>query len=531
MAEGLRDSFYFSFISCFNYGVMQKKIIINLLLCFWTITATTAQTNAADRNIVFFIADDQSPTLGCYGDQAAVSPNVDALAKDGTMFRNAFATTASCSASRSVVMSGLHNHANGQYGHTHNFHKFNSFPNVVALSLPRVLGNAGYRTARIGKYHVAPEEVFYFETVLKGADARKPTQMANACEEFIKASSDQPFFLYFGTSDPHRSGGIDQTSKRDLKPNLFGNPRQDTLGEDSPETIFDPATLPVPAFLSDTPETREELAMYYQSCARVDRGLGRLVEILKDAGVYDKTLIVVTSDHGMAFAGGKTTVFEAGLKVPFVVRDPYQQNRGIESSALISHVDITPSLVDFAGQLNPETNGPKNWVNPDKFWKQQGRYVNENRGPKKGMKSWHGKSWLGILGDTDPDHQDSIFASHTFHEIQMYYPMRVLRDRKYKLIWNIAYKLDYPFAADLWKASSWQAQFQKGLDASYGNKTVGQYIQRPQFELYDMQSDPDEAYNLAEKEEFAEVLQLYKDKLKDRQKLLNDPWIMKWDYE
>lgn len=524
MAEGL------PFFNLSVSGVMKNNYIFGFLICICALLTALSVANAADKNIVLFITDDQSPTMGCYGDSIAVSPNVDALAKDGTLFHNAFATTASCSASRSVVLSGLHNHSNGQYGHAHHFHKFNTFPNVVSLSLPRVLAQAGYRTARIGKYHVAPEEVYYFEKVMK-MNHRQPTLMADACAEFIQEKSDKPFFLYFATSDPHRGAGNEQSSKLELKPNRFGNPPKQKIAADSPETIFDPATVPVPAFLSDTPETREELAMYYQSCARVDRALGRLVEILKDAGVYDKTLILVTSDHGMAFSGGKTTVFEAGLKVPFVVRNPYQPNRGIQSKALISHVDITPSLVDFAGQLNLETNGPKNWVNPDKYWKEEGKYVNENRGPKKGLNAWHGKSWLGILGETDPEHQDSIFASHTFHEIQMYYPMRVYRDRKYKLIWNIAHKLDYPFAADLWKASSWQAQFQKGLDASYGNKTVGQYIQRPKFELYDMQSDPDEAYNLAEKEEFAEVLQLYKDKLKDRQKSLSDPWIMKWDYE
>ena len=509
---------------------MRNSYVTGVLLFIATVLLSLATAGAADRNIVLFITDDQSPTLGCYGDSVAISPNVDALAKDGTMFRNAFATTASCSASRSVVLSGLHNHANGQYGHQHHFHKFNSFPNVVALSLPRVLANSGYRTGRVGKYHVAPEEVYYFEQTIE-SNPRKPTLMADACAEFIQKKSEKPFFLYFATSDPHRGGGVEKSSTLELKPNLFGNPRKGSADSDPLETVFDPATVPIPAFLSDTPETREELAMYYQSSARIDRGLGRLVEILKEAGVYEKTLIVVTSDHGMAFSGGKTTVFEGGLKVPFVVRNPYQQNRGVESSALISHVDITPSLIDFAGQLNPKTNGPKNWVDPNKFWKAQGRYINENRGPKKGMKSWHGKSWLGILGDTDPEHQDSIFASHTFHEIQMYYPMRVYRDRKYKLIWNIAHKLDYPFAADLWIASSWQAQFKKGLDAPYGNKTVGQYIQRPKFELYDIQSDPDEAYNLAEKDEFAEILQVYKDKLKDRQKSLDDPWIMKWEYE
>jgi len=123
---------------------------------------------AAERNVIFFITDDEAPTLGCYGDPVAVTPNIDALAKDGTLFRYAYATTASCSASRSVVMSGLHNHMNGQYGHQHDYHKFASFHNVVSLALPRVMANAGYRTAHIGKYHVAPEEVYHFETYPKG---------------------------------------------------------------------------------------------------------------------------------------------------------------------------------------------------------------------------------------------------------------------------------------------------------------------------------------------------------------------------
>ncbi|SVE29212.1 uncharacterized protein METZ01_LOCUS482066, partial [marine metagenome] len=83
---------------------------------------------AAEKNIVVVIADDLSPTLGCYGDMAAVTPNIDRLASDGTLFRYAFATTASCSASRSVVLTGLHNHHNGHYGHLHSHHKFSSFP-------------------------------------------------------------------------------------------------------------------------------------------------------------------------------------------------------------------------------------------------------------------------------------------------------------------------------------------------------------------------------------------------------------------
>ena len=486
--------------------------------------------SAAEKNIIFFITDDESPTLGCYGDKIAVTPHIDALAKDGTVFLNAFATTASCSASRSVVMSGLHNHRNGQYGHQHAYHKFASWHNVVSLAMPRVLARAGYRTAQIGKYHVAPEEVYHFETYLKG-NSRNAPQMAEACREFINADDDRPFFIYFGTSDPHRGGGKDQTSNRELKPDLFGNRPNRGAHPGVKEVFYDPAKVPIPAFLPDTPETREELAQYYQSCSRIDQGVGKLVEILKEADLYDKTMIVFTSDHGMAFSGGKTTVYEGGLKVPFVVRNPYEKKRGIRSTALISHIDITPSLLDFAGGLDEKKNAPKNMLDANKYWRGRGENLKENRGPRDGLKSYHGKSWVGILGKPDAQHWKTVFASHTFHEIQMYYPMRVVRDNKYKLIWNIAHPLPYPFASDLWAASSWQAQFKKGQDAPYGRKTVGQYIHRPQFELYDIEKDPDESQNLALSTEFQDVLEDYKKTLKEFQRKMKDPWIMKWDYE
>lgn len=488
-------------------------------------------SQAAERNIVFFITDDEGQTLGCYGDPVAVTPHVDRLAADGTRFVNAFATTASCSASRSVVLSGLHNHKNGQYGHQHHFHKFASFHNVVSLSLPRVLADAGYRTAQIGKYHVAPEPVYHFETYLKG-NARSTVQLAEACRDFITDRSDErPFFLYVGTTDPHRGGGTDKTSKLDLKPDLFGNKPNRGAYPEVEEVFYNPAKVPVPVWLPDTPETREELAQYYQSCARIDQGVGRLVAILKEAGLYDKTLIVFTSDHGMAFSGGKTTVYEAGLKVPFVVRNPYEPNRGVRSEAMISHIDITPSLLDFAGGLDPKINGPKKWRDPDAFWRARGEALQENRSGGYEFRSYHGKSWISILGKPGATHWETVFASHTFHEIQMYYPMRVVRDGHYKLIWNIASPLPYPFASDLWAASSWQAQFRKGLDAPYGRKTVGEYIHRSAFELFNIAEDPDETHNLAGDPAHATTLKQYQEKLKTFQREMEDPWIIKWDYE
>ena len=509
----------------------MRRLLLLLVLTIVTSFLTSGDLAGAERNVLFIITDDESPTLGCYGDAAAVTPAIDAIAKDGLVFRNAFATTASCSASRSVVMSGLHNHRNGQFGHQHHYHKFASFHDVVTLSLPRVMNRAGYRTAHIGKYHVAPETVYQFDTYLKG-NGRNAVAMAEASREFIADSSDdRPFFLYFGTSDPHRGGGKDKTSAREFKPDLFGNKPERGSHDGVNEVFFDPKDVVVPPFLPDTADTREELAQYYQSCSRIDQGVARLVEILKEADLYDKTLIVFTSDHGMAFAGGKTTVYEGGLRVPMVVRDPYQSNRGAVSDAMVSHIDITPTLLDFAGGLDAKTNGPKNPLNAAKFWKERGEALKENRNGNRQFKSYHGKSWMHCLANPSESHHETIFASHTFHEIQMYYPMRVVRDSKYKLIWNIAHPLPYPFASDLWAASSWQAQWAKGKDAPYGNMTVGRYVQRPEFELFDMQSDPNETTNLAESEGHRDILETYQEKLKAMQKQMEDPWIMKWDYE
>ena len=483
---------------------------------------------AAEKNVLFIITDDESPTLGCYGDPVARTPAIDAIAADGTVFRNAFATTASCSASRSVVMSGLHNHRNGQYGHQHSYHGFDSWSSVVSYALPRVMEGAGYRTGHIGKFHVAPEQVYRFQTYLKGNE-RNPVEMAEKCRDFLTAADDRPFFLYFATADPHLGGGLDESSRLELKPNLFGNKSAHGAFPGVNEVFYDPDKVPIPPFLTDNPETREELAQYYQSVSRVDCGVAHLVEILKESGLYDKTLIVFTSDHGMAFPGGKTTVYEGGLRVPLVVRNPYEPKRGVKHEALVSHTDLTPSLLDFAGGLDRAKNRPKAFVEARDFWKDHPEIARDNAGPK--IPAYQGKSWLSILGDGDAEHWDTILASHTFHEIQMYYPMRVVRDKRYKLIWNIAHPLPFPFASDLWDASSFQAQYRKSLDAPYGQKTVGEYIHRPAFELYRIDEDPHESKNLAGDPAHHDILKAYQDKLRALQKEMGDPWIQKWEYE
>lgn len=449
-------------------------------------------------NIVLFVTDDQSPDIGILGNQTIKTPHMDALARDGVVFRNAFCTTASCSASRSVILSGLHNHFNGHYGHQHSYHHFSSFDRVK--SLPVRLTESGYHTVRIGKYHVAPESVYQFDAALSG-NARNPVEMSDNVKEHLEQrDQQQPFFLYFCTADPHRGGG----ERTDLAnaPNAFGNVQQGYPGVES--VYYNPDEVEVPPFLPDTPTCRSEIAMYYESISRIDQGLGRLVQVLKDLGTYNNTIIIFTSDHGMAFPGAKTTLYEPGMRVPMIVHDPRVEKRGITNSAMLSHVDLTPTILEMAQSLEPGKHDPKDF---------------------------HGRSWAKLTGVTEADGWDSVFASHTFHEIQMYYPMKVVHGRKYKLIWNLAYPLPYPFASDLWAAPTWKKQFEQGPDTMYGKRTVDRYIHRPQFELFDLEADPDETVNLADKPEHVGLLQTMKDELKAFQARTKDPWIMKWDYE
>ncbi len=444
-------------------------------------------------NIVLVVSDDHGlDALGCYGNPVIKTPNLDSLASEGVRFTNAFCTTASCSASRSVILTGLYNHANGQYGHQHSYNHFVSMPNIK--SLPVLLTEVGYRTARIGKYHVAPEEVYKFETVLKGS-SRSPVQMAENCKELISSDENNPFFLYFCTSDPHRSGEVVEDDP--CKPNKFGNRSQGYPGIKDVE--YDPDDVRVPDFLPDIPECRAELAQYYQSVSRLDQGVGKLIEVLKEAGQYDNTVFIYISDNGVAFPGAKTTLYEPGMNLPVIVRTPWQEKKGIACDALINYTDLTPTILDFAGAMPNETK-------------------------------FHGRSFKSALDKEHSEGWDTTYASHTFHEITMYYPMRVVRRRKYKLIWNIAHGLEYPFASDLLVSATWQGTIRRGLKC-YGKRTVDAYIHRAKFELYDLEEDPHEINNLADDPNHASLLAEMKDELRAFQKRTSDPWILKWQYE
>jgi N-sulfoglucosamine sulfohydrolase len=316
---------------------MLKRLIASAVLALLLSFALHAES---PRNIVLIVTDDQSLDLGCYGNTVIKTPNLDALAADGTRFTHAYCTTSSCSPSRSVILSGLFNHANGQYGLEHSVHHFRSFDDV--RSLPVMLASAGYRTARVGKFHVGPESVYHFDQVL-GGNSRNPVDMAERSRKLIEDESDKPFFLYYATNDPHRAGPADWAVG---KPNSFGNKPPGKEPKGIVPVHYNPKDVIVPSFLPDTAACRAELAQYYEAISRVDQGVGHLFEILKSADKYDNTLVVYVSDNGMPFPGAKTGAYEAGLKLPCIIRNPATEKRGVVCDAFVSWVDITPSILE-----------------------------------------------------------------------------------------------------------------------------------------------------------------------------------------
>lgn len=476
-----------------------------------------ARPAPAARNVIVFVCDDLGFQLGCYGDKVTRTPNIDRLAATGTQFTRAHCTSASCSASRSVILTGLHNHATGHYGHAHDFHHFSTFASVK--SLPVYLADAGYRTCSIGKYHLAPEKVYHFETYRNQGvgGARNPVQMAERAIEWMSEKDDRPFFLYIATADPHRGGG----------PGGFANPTDDQPNQyPGCERIrFRAEDMTPPPWLPDSPEVKQELAEYYEAITRVDQGVGRLLDYLERSGRAKETLILFLSDNGPPFPGAKTSLYQPGMHLPLLVRSPTAAKPGSTCDARVSWADLVPTVLDYCGVTPPPA--PPIRRGPDDGGPEGG---NPRRQPKPVPVTFHGRSFLSLLDTPHPEGWDELYASHTFHEITMYYPMRVVIDGKWKLIFNIAHQLPYPFATDIYASPTWQGVLKRN-EKMFAGRTVESFLQRTRFELYDLEADPWETNNLSTSAEHAETLKRLQAKLQAWEKQTEDPWELKWRYE
>lgn len=435
---------------------------------------------AEPKNVLLVIADDLGMQVGCYGDKSARTPNIDALAASGTRYTNGFASVASCSPSRATILTGMPTHQCGQYGLAHATHNAHTFKNVKGL--PALLAPAGYRSGVVAKLHVQPKECYPFDEEIADG-GRNPVTVAEKAKKFITGCGDKPFFLLVGFTDPHRA----KTG--------FANEAKYPAGV--PADKFEPKSLPLPNHLPDQPEVREDLAEYYQSVTRLDHGVGLLQKVLEETGKSKDTLVIFLSDNGIPFPGAKTTLYDAGVHLPLIVKKPGQK-AGVVNTAMASWTDVAPTVLDWAG-VKPVAAMP-------------------------------GRSLLPGLEQENPEGWDEVYGSHQQHEVTMYYPMRMVRTKSHKLIVNLANGLEYPSAGDLWESPTWQGVLKRG-DKMLGKRPTADFLHRPKLELYDIVADPDEVKNLADDPKHADTVKALRDKLQAWRKATNDPWLVKDKHE
>ncbi|KAJ5934093.1 hypothetical protein N7466_003640 [Penicillium verhagenii] len=436
------------------------------------------------KNVLLLIADDLGKQLSCYGATTILTPNIDRLAGQGTRFDYAFASTASCSGSRSVIYTGLHTHQNGQYGLASHRHHFVTFDHVETL--PQLLNQSGHQTGILGKIHVGPSSVYPWKET-KESVTRDVAVIADQARSFFQdvKKSQQAFSLTVGFHDPHR----DQT-RGGFGNDLAYDPRI-TTGSYTAENVE------VPSFITDSPGARSELSEYYNSIHRLDQGVGMVLDGLNDSGLAESTLVIFVSDNGPPFINSKTTLFDAGVRLPLIIRDP--QSPPAVSTNMVSYVDILPTILDFV-------NHPG---------------VKDTTGKRLG------RSLLPILGNqAELPGFDHVFGSHTFHEVTNYWPTRFIRNRRYKYHRNLAWRLDFPFAADLYGSLSWEdIRNSTEKEIMIGGRRLQDYFFRAPEELYDLKNDPDEVKNLVKDPDYKEILESLRSSLEKWQRRTEDPWL------
>lgn len=474
------------------------------------------------KNILLLIADDLGKHLGCYGCKSSKTPQIDKLAAAGAVFALAFASTASCSPSRSVIYTGLHTHENGHYGLQGGHNHFQCFHHIETG--PRLFNALGYRTGIIGKVHVGPPDIFPWH-IREESETRDVTWVAERGEAFFQEAQQtgQPFFLTVGYVDPHR----------DIKTRGgFGN-GETCRGKVVPREIH-PDELDIPPFITDLPETRAEYVEYHKAISRLDTGVGMILDSLERLGLADSTLVIFCSDNGPPFINSKTTLYDAGTRLPLIVRQPGFSNPGVMNPNMISYIDILPTLLDWAG-------APSDFSVRIMPLEEQATTL-ETRPPPPPKRL--GRSFLPILhrSDVAPEEewQHSVYGSHTFHEATNYWPTRILRSRRFKYHRNIAWQLPFPFASDLYASLSFEGirnlsssdqssslSSKKSAGIMIGSRPLKNYILRPPEELYDLETDPLEVRNLAEEKDFDAVLKQMRQAVENWQLTTKDPWLFK----
>ena len=459
----------------------QNSTPLAMRFLFVFLLSLTAVSFSADKpNILLITADDLGLQLSCYGDPYLKTPHLDKLAAGGVRYRTAYVAQASCSSSRSSMFSGLYPHTTGQIGLANA--GFQLASEQVEKNLPAWLKRADYRTGILGKLHVNPESSFPFDYRPKRQDTRDVRDVAKRAAPFLQAESDRPFFLMVNYSDPHV--WKEPKKKKPIFPAQWKGLPENPIAED---------TVPGWDFQGfDEPVARQRVSNYYNTVLRLDRGVGFLLDELEKSGHADNTLVIFLGDHGPPFSRGKTTCYESGLRVPFLLRWPGVAQQNISSLALVSAVDIVPTILDAAGIEAPE--------------------------------EFHGASLRPTLTNSIPPEnwRTHLAGEFHYHGTQGFFPRRAIRDQRYKLIHNLIAGKGEPISRVDGDPNGQFADTDKYRDTPAG-KAFQRYVDPPEWELYDLDNDPVEFENLADNPEHSEKLSELKFALMNWRKETNDP--------
>jgi arylsulfatase A-like enzyme len=389
-------------------------------------------------NILYLHSHDTGRYVQPYG-YGVLTPNIQLLADQGILFREAFSASSSCSPSRASLATGQYPHSNGMLGLAHRGFKLFDYGHHVV----HPLRSAGYYSALVGEQHISENE----DTSVLGYDHVEEIPRTNvdivapAAVELIRNGLPEPFFLSVGFFETHRSY-FDPSSVRDT---LYSQP---------------PTNLP------DTIGTRYDMAAFKASARSLDHGVGAVLMALVAAGIADNTLIVFTTDHGLAFPGAKATLTDRGIGVNLILRGPDGFTGGKVVDALVSQIDLYPTFCELAGVHTPD-------------WAQGTSLMPLVRGEEKV--------------------RDEIFAELTYHAA--YEPQRAIRTRRFKYIRY--YSDGGPVLANVDDSTTKDLMIKMG----WADRPVDHE------QLYDLPLDPNEMRNVAQEERYADVRQELADRL------------------
>ncbi len=308
--------------------------ILALLLFF---TGICSAAEAPKPNLLFILTEDQGAHLSLRGTPGLQTPNLDALARSGVYFRNAFVAYPVCSPSKACIYTSLHNHTNGILNNTPNYHKpaaqltdgeknnplYRS--NRIGVGIPTLIERlkaAGYYQGVTHKLHVAPVEKFPYDEFIEHNER-------NAVTGFIERATKagRPWHLFYNIPNSHRP---------------FPN-------SDKVKIRVQPGEIKLPAFLPDTPVVRQDWAEYLAGVEMADHFVGEVMAALRASGQESNTIVVcLAGDHGPAFPHGKMTLYDLGLRTNLIIRAPGMKF-AVVSEALVSELDLAPTLLDLLG--------------------------------------------------------------------------------------------------------------------------------------------------------------------------------------